>query len=419
MNDSMNTSMHQDKMSHQNDSFSMIPRNFVPSTSSTSSSMSQKTNDSGVSMSSGQMTFAQTQFMKTSSFPFIDDVNKYKRIAKIGHGTYGEVFKACNPTTNKIVALKRVLDDNKKFGFSMTTLREIRILQQINHENVVNLIEVCRSTSSVGGYHSNFYLVFEFCEHDLAGLLSNTNVRFNLGEIKSILKQLLNGIYFVHSCKIFHRDLKPANILVTKTGVVKLADFGLSRQFNLSDKYRQATPTNQVVTLWYRSPELLLGDINYGLAIDMWSVGLIMAEMWTRSPILQGKTEQEQIYLISQFCGAITPEVWPTVTELPLYKTLHLSKDPTRKIKDRLRPYVKDFHARDLIDSLLILDPTKRFDTNAALDHDFFFVDPLPADLSKLFAKHHRSMFDLHTRQRPPNANPNRTQDGGYMDHVY
>jgi len=186
--------------------------------------------------------------------------------------------------------------ENEKEGFPITALREITILQLLKHENVVNLIEICRTKATpYNRYKSTFYLVFDFCEHDLAGLLSNANVKFSLGEIKKVMQQLLNGLYFIHYNKILHRDMKAANILITKTGMLKLADFGLARAFSMS---RTAAPnryTNRVVTLWYRPPELLLGERNYGPPIDMWGSGCIMAEMWTRTPILQGSSEHHHI----------------------------------------------------------------------------------------------------------------------------
>ncbi|KAL8589644.1 P-TEFb-associated cyclin-dependent protein kinase Cdk9 [Nucella lapillus] len=234
---------------------------------------------------------------------------KYEKLAKIGQGTFGEVFKARCKRTKQIVALKKVLMDNEKEGFPITALREIKILQLLNHENVVELLEICSSKATAQNrYKSLFYLVFEFCEHDLAGLLSNMQVVFNLSEIKEVMKQLMNGLFYIHRNKILHRDMKAANILITKQGTLKLADFGLARAFSnttrLPNRY-----TNRVVTLWYRPPELLLGDRNYGTAIDQWGAGCIMAEMWTRNPIMQGTTEQNQLTLISQLCGSITPEV--------------------------------------------------------------------------------------------------------------
>ena len=177
--------------------------------------------------------------------------------------------------------------------------------------------------------------MFEFCEHDLAGLLSNINVKFSLGEIKKVMHQLLNGLYYIHANKILHRDMKAANILITKNGVLKLADFGLARAFSQQKAGQTNRYTNRVVTLWYRPPELLLGERNYGPPIDLWGAGCIMAEMWTRSPIMQGNTEQHQLTLISQLCGSISPEVWPGVENLELYNKLELPKGQKRKVKER------------------------------------------------------------------------------------
>ena len=154
------------------------------------------------------------RYVEKYEFPFCARVDKYEKIAKIGQGTFGEVFKArCRQDRNKIVALKKVLMENEKEGFPITALREIKILQLLNHENIVNLLEICRQYSR---HKTTFYLVFDFCEHDLAGLLSNINVKFSLGEIKKVMQQMCEGLFFIHTNKIIHRDMKAANILITK-----------------------------------------------------------------------------------------------------------------------------------------------------------------------------------------------------------
>lgn len=372
------------------------------------------------------------KYIEDYDFPHCDDATKYEKVAKIGQGTFGEVFKAKerkNP--RKFVAMKKVLMDNEKEGFPITALREIRILQLLKHDNVVNLIEICRTKANASNrFRSTFYLVFDFCEHDLAGLLSNVNVKFNLGEIKKVMQQLLNGLYYIHSNKILHRDMKAANVLITKNGVLKLADFGLARAISIPKTGEQNRYTNRVVTLWYRPPELLLGDRNYGPPVDLWGAGCIMAEMWTRSPIMQGNTEQQQLTLISQLCGSITTEVWPKVDNLDLFSKMELPRNQKRKVRERLKPYVKDAYACDLLDKLLILDPSKRIDSDSALNHDFFWTDPMPGDLSKMLAQHTQSMFEYtapprraghmraHHQHQTAMQKPSHL-DSGYQDRVF
>ena len=370
-------------------------------------------------------------YIESLRYPFCHDVSKYERMAKIGQGTFGEVFKARLKTDrSRIVALKKVLMENEKEGFPITALREIRILQLLKNENVVSLLEICRSHANAANKHrSTFYLVFEFCEHDLAGLLSNINVKFNLGEIKKVMQQLLNGLYYIHLNNILHRDMKAANVLITKNGVLKLADFGLARAFSKISGTRNRY-TNRVVTLWYRPPELLLGERNYGPPVDVWGAGCIMAEMWTRSPIMQGSSEQHQLTLISQLCGSIGPDVWQGVEELDLYNKVQLPRQQKRRVKERLKPYVRDAYACDLLDKMLTLDPAKRVDSDTALNHDFFWTDPMPTELGRMLEQHKQSMFEFLAPPRrgmparpavqpPPQQRPQVDNISSYQDRVF
>merc|ERR1719384_531374 len=346
--------------------------------------------------SSHGSSFSKDQYIEQFDFPYCEEVSKYEKQAKIGQGTFGEVFKARDrKNKHKVVALKKVLMENEKEGFPITALREIRILQLLRHENIVNLIEICRTKATQFNRHkSTFYLVFDFCEHDLAGLLSNFNVKFSPGEIKKVMQQLLNGLYYIHSNKIIHRDMKAANVLITKIGILKLADFGLARAISINKNGQPNRYTNRVVTLWYRPPELLLGERNYGPAVDLWGAGCIMAEMWTRSPIMQGNTDQHQLTLIAQLCGAINEEVWPGVSRLDLFEKLEIPRGSKRRVNERLKPYVKDQYACDLIDKLLSLDPSKRLDADNALNHDLFWTDPMPCSLERMLSTHGQSMFE-------------------------
>jgi len=377
-----------------------------------------------------QLAQDRDRYLEKYNFPYcMRQADKYEKIAKIGQGTFGEVFKARSRTDpKKIVALKKVLMENEKEGFPITALREIRILQLLNHDNIVNLIEICRTYNR---HKTTFYLVFDFCEHDLAGLLSNFNVKFTLQEIKKVMQQMFEGLYFIHTNKIIHRDMKAANILITKQGILKLADFGLARAISINKGNQANRYTNRVVTLWYRPPELLLGERNYGPAVDMWGAGCIMAEMWTRSPIMQGNTEQHQLTLIAQLCGAITEEVWPGVSSLDFFSKLEIPRGVKRRVKERLKPYVKDQYACDLIDKLLSLDPCKRLDADNALNHDLFWTDPMPCSLERMLANHNQSMFEYLAPTRrggragmpqpmqAQQAAPRQQHNEGYMDRVF
>lgn len=156
----------------------------------------------------------------------------------------------------------------------------------------------------------------------------------------------------------------------------------------------------------------------------MWGAGCIMAEMWTRSPIMQGGTEQHQLALITSLCGAINNEVWPGVEQLEFFAKMEL-KDGKRRVKERLQAYVKDPQALDLIDKLLTLDPSKRYDADTALNHDFFWSDPMPCELTSTLSKLNVSMFELTTprsnrpgggNNRPNQPRQQRSQQGGALN---
>lgn len=212
--------------------------------------------------------------------------------------------------------------------------------------------------------------------------------------------------------------MKSSNVLITRTGQLKLCDFGLARALaKTNQRY-----TNRVVTLWYRPPELILGDRMYGPPVDIWGAGCIMAEMWTRRPIMQGDTEQKQISLISQLCGSITTENWPGVEKLEYFPKLELPTKENRKLRERLRHFVEDPYALDLIERLLVLDPKKRIDADSALEHDFFWKDPLPSSLGRTLSSLRSSMFVMHTgSQRPLGARvpPQAPTTGHIHDRVF
>lgn len=197
----------------------------------------------------------------------------------VGIGAYGKVFKAKEMNTGKLVALKKIRTESQHDGFPVTALREIKLLQSLHHTNVVTLQEMVMR-KGMKCYHSfaastdrligSMFLKFEYVEHDLVGLLHQTEFTLLPEHIKSLAKQLCEGLAYIHSRSVLHRDLKTANLLVTSQGTLKLGDFGLARFFN---KRKKADYTNRVCTYWYRAPELMLGETVYGPEIDIWSAG--------------------------------------------------------------------------------------------------------------------------------------------------
>lgn len=238
------------------------------------------------------------------------------------------------------MALKKVKQDQEKEGMPITALREIKILSKLKHPNIVNLLEVAVGKPNGMTQKSNVYMVFEYLEHDLHGLIDR-HITFEVPQIKCIMIQILQGLKFLHENHVMHRDIKGANILLDNKGNVKLADFGLSRR-SVTESKRNFT--NRVVTLWYRSPELLLGSDRYTSAIDMWSLGCCFAELLTLFPLFPGNKEQQVLEKIYEKCGTPNEESWPGVSQLRFYKILGPKKFMPPRLHEELRKYSKYFY---------------------------------------------------------------------------
>ena len=241
-------------------------------------------------------------------------MQKYEKLEKIGEGTYGTVFKAKNRESGEIVALKRVRLDDDDEGVPSSALREICLLKELKHPNIVALHDVLHSERKLT-------LVFEHCDQDLKKYFDSLNGEIDGDMVKSLMFQLLRGLNFCHTHNVLHRDLKPQNLLINKNGELKLADFGLARAFGIPVRCYSA----EVVTLWYRPPDVLFGAKLYTPSIDMWSAGCIFAELANAGrPLFPGSDVDDQIKRVFKLLGTPTEDSWQGMASLPDYKPFPL-----------------------------------------------------------------------------------------------
>ncbi|RKP10988.1 kinase-like domain-containing protein [Thamnocephalis sphaerospora] len=283
----------------------------------------------------------------------------YQKLEKVGEGTYGVVYKAKERATGRTVALKKIRLDSEDEGVPSTAMREISLLKELKHTNVVELLDIIHNDTKL-------YLVFEFLDLDLKRYMDSTVPNgMTADHVKSYLRQLVEGIRFCHGRRVMHRDLKPQNLLIDQQGLLKLGDFGLARAFGVPLR----AYTHEVVTLWYRAPEILLGSKHYAPAMDLWSVGCIFAEMVLRHPLFPGDSEIDELFRIFRVLGTPNDDIWPGVSSLPDYKPSFpkWTPQPLSKVVPGLDP-----HGLDLLRRMLIYDPAKRISAKQALQHPYF-----------------------------------------------
>ncbi|KAG5353415.1 hypothetical protein C0989_006928 [Termitomyces sp. Mn162] len=313
----------------------------------------------------------------------------YDVTTKLGEGTFGEVHKAIHKETGRHVALKRILMHNEKEGMPVTALREIKILKALKHPSIIEILDmfVVRGTEKDP---LSVYMVFPYMDHDLAGLLENDRVKLQPSQIKLYMKQLLEGTEYMHRNNILHRDMKAANLLISNTGSLRIADFGLARAYDSNvtrvgsdGRIKERKYTNCVVTRWYRPPELLLGARQYGGEVDIWGIGCVLGEMFNRRPILPGNSDLDQLEKIWQLCGTPNQHTWPNFDALPGCDGVKRFQTHSRRVKQTW--------------------DRERITAAEALDHEYFWTDPLPADPKTLPTYEASHEFDRRgQRQQPP-----------------
>jgi len=291
------------------------------------------------------------------------DPDHYEEINVIGNGAYGTVYKARDTLSDKIVAIKKVKLALTEDGVPMSVLREISLLKQLgksNHPNIVRLLDICHGQRM--DREMVLYLVFEHVDQDLNLYIEKCPPPGLAPErIKDIMWQILSGVDFLHSHRIVHRDLKPQNILVSREGQVKLADFGLARIYDFSSLL-----TTVVVTLWYRSPEILLGT-TYATPVDIWSCGCILAELVLRKPLFPGQYEIDQLGKIFGVLGTPSEAEWPKDSSVVREA---FSPRNCRGL-DSLFPDIEP-QALDLLKKMMVFSSDQRISASKALLHPYF-----------------------------------------------
>jgi cyclin-dependent kinase len=281
---------------------------------------------------------------------------RYQKLEKVGEGTYGVVYKAKDRATGEIVALKKIRLEAEEEGIPGTAIREISLLKDLQHPNIVKLYDVVHT-------ERRLTLVFEFLDFDLKKYLDTVEGGLELPVLKSLLYQLVRGIAYCHSQKVLHRDLKPQNLLINREGELKLADFGLARAFGIPVR----AYTHEVVTLWYRAPDVLMGNRRYNMPVDVWSIGCIFAEMHTGRPLFPGANDGDQLDLIFRAFGTPDERMFPGIAALPDYKPASYKVHPRPEAV--LSPHVPGLgpDGVDLLSRMLVYDPAKRITAAEAL----------------------------------------------------
>ncbi|GAU98327.1 hypothetical protein RvY_09488 [Ramazzottius varieornatus] len=295
----------------------------------------------------------------------------YMKMEQLGEGSYAVVYKGLSLRNHQVVALKEI-KINPEEGTPFTAIREASLLKGLKHANIVTLHDIVHTKETLT-------FVFEYVPHNLGQYLDKHSGGLHPHNAKLFLFQLLRGLQYCHQRKILHRDLKPQNLLISDQGELKLADFGLARAKSIPSH----TYSNEVVTLWYRPPDVLLGSTDYSTSLDMWGVGCIFVELITGLPAFPGAKEaDDQIDQIFRVLGTISEEIWPPVTNLPSYQPMYLSRYQPVPLRNAFPRFDGEPVAEEIAVAFLQLNPEKRISAYNALRHRYF--NDLPQKLLSL-----------------------------------
>ncbi|ODM89182.1 Cyclin-dependent kinase 17 [Orchesella cincta] len=339
------------------DSFSTHPNNYIPRNASCpvtlrankSNSTLNSSKDGRLSRASYRQSLLEVGYGRSET---------YVKLEKLGEGTYATVYKGRSRLTETLVALKEVRLEHEE-GAPCTAIREVSLLKGLRHANIVTLHDVVHTKTSLT-------LVFEYLDEDLKHYMDTCGGILSIENVKLFLFQILRGLAYCHERRILHRDLKPQNLLINTRGELKIADFGLARAKSVPSK----TYSNEVVTLWYRPPNVLLGSTQYSTPMDIWSVGCIFCEMSSGRPLFPGSTVKDQLRRISRTLGVPADGSWPKLSshEEEVITRRFYRRAPEQLVSRALR---LDSEGIDLLAGLLKYDVKTRLSAKNAMQHNY------------------------------------------------
>ena len=304
---------------------------------------------------------------------------RFKEVEILGEGSYGKVYKVeSKDNPGEFFALKKFKESKNLEGFNISAIREISILKELDHENIEKIVDTFYGINCL-------YVQYEYIECVLSRLIQFNYEQKKINkkkpllseeDIKGIMLQILTGLAEIHNNGILHRDLAPSNILITKNGIIKIGDFGLSRFIASPGK----PLTQGVITIFYRAPEICFGAKYYSFSIDIWSAGCILAEMLLSKVLFQGRDDLEILTQIFTLLGVPNDSNWPDAKQLESYTPF--KGGPPITIKKKFEDFSEE--CKDLLEKMLVLDPNKRISANEALKHPYFTTEPLPSGKEKI-----------------------------------